>query len=35
MTVDNRQGIDPLSPRLFALLLESMVVKSRIEKTVE
>ena len=27
MTVDNRQGVDPLSPRSFALFLERIMVR--------
>jgi len=34
MTVGNRQG-DPLSPRSFALFLQKITDKSRIEKTLE
>jgi len=36
MTVDNRQGVDPLSPRSFALFLERIMdkIKNR-KKTVE
>ena len=34
MRVGNRQG-DPLSQRSFALFLERIMIKSRIEKTME